>query len=360
MELQITGPFNQLSTEDLEVLDDVAQTFCEAVDIVLKTNFKSQKRDASHLDSATRSTAARVEEPTKNQKIAAVFCRQWLAAVLSELTHHLAEAGSDRFNHEAAANIASPRMLEEGADASGTDDIGLCIENARICGNGQIEVNYELDPSQVPQHLKPKLKAQELMQLILQGKQTEQELTQKLEHFWLNVPSLLCQYLDREEDEEARGDDENRDEQPAAADHTDAHEGSDAEAAGDVNNEESQTTQQLQQQQSSEPATAVQAAEEEEMDGQVPFDEEAIELLENIARGFANPLAPEHVPGEDVQQKLAQIAERSKELGVHGMDTYIALYNKVNKEIANVKKMAKFFAKLATDVSRSRGQIDTM
>ncbi|GBE61693.1 hypothetical protein BOVATA_031860 [Babesia ovata] len=358
MELQITGPFNQLSTEDLEVMDDVAQTFCEAVDIVLKTNFKSQKRDASHLDSATRSTAARVEEPTKNQKIAAVFCRQWLSAVLSELTHQLAEGGADRFDYEAAANIMSPRMLEEGADPANKDDIGLCIENARICGNGQIEVNYELDPSQVPQHLKPKLKAQELMQLILQGKQTEQELSQKLEQFWQNVPSLLCQYLDRDDDEDGKGDDnDNRNEQLAAADHTDANVGSGEQTAGGMENEESQTTQ---QHLSSGHATTVQGAGEQESDGQLPFDEEAIELLENIARGFANPMATDNVPDETVQQKLAQVAEKAKELGVQGMDTYIALYNKVNKEIANVKKMSKFFSKLATDVSRSRGQMDTM
>ncbi|GIX64601.1 TetR/AcrR family transcriptional regulator [Babesia caballi] len=325
MELQITGPFNRLSTEDLEIIDDVVQSFCDAVDVVLKTNFKSQKRDASHLDSATRSTTGRAEGVTKNQKIAAVFCRQWLAGVVSELTHKLAEDTSARFHDEAAPKMLSPRILEEGADEAAPDDIGVCVENARICGSGQIEVNYDLDPSEVPQHLKPKLKAQELAQLILQGKQTEQDLMQKLERFWRDAPSHLCDYL--QHDEEGAADGEGQcDKADGGTQHSSARDEPEGGSAA--------------QDASAEPV--------------LPLDDQAIQVLEAIASGASDGRAPESGADETIQERLAHLAEKAEELGVQGMDTYIALYNRVNKEITNINRMAKFFSKLATDLAEAQ------
>ncbi|KAK1938474.1 hypothetical protein X943_001552 [Babesia divergens] len=335
MELEISGPFNLLSNEDLEIMDDVVQSFCESIDVILKTNFKSQKRDSTQLGSVSRNPSSKTEGITKNQKLAAIFCRQWLAGVLSELTTKLVDDASDRFNYESASKLMSPHLLEEGADVTSPDDIGVCVENARICGNGQIEVNYEIDPSAVPPHLKPKLKTQELAQLILQGKQTEQDLVQKLERFWSEMPTLLCQHLSQDENgEEADG---------AKAFKTIDD---DLTGASQQKNEDNIATS------SREDFSFAQGAQK------TPLDDHAIEILENVARGSA-PMDEEPL-SVDVQQKLQHLEEKARELGVQGMDTYITLYNKVNKEITNINRMAKFFSKLANDVSPLNDQIEIM
>ncbi|ORM41439.1 uncharacterized protein BXIN_2511 [Babesia sp. Xinjiang] len=341
MELQITGPFNRLSTEDLEILDDVVQSFCEAVDVVLKTNFKSQKKDNQHLESTIRTGTTRPEGITKNQRIAAVFCRQWIAGVVSELTHKLAEDTSDRANYQNIPKITNPEILnEDDEDKNNQEDIGLCVENAQICGSGQIEVNYDLQPNEVPPHLKPKLKAQELTQLILQGKQTEHELMQKLEQFWNDVPSLLCQYLD--EDDEGEQDVEHKTDDMANV----------GDTATNMATDDAQTT-------NKKPADEpIQAQKNSETNTQLPFDNDAIEFLENLARGATEIKDKELAMDEPVQQKLAHLAEKANELGIQGMDTYIALYNKVNREINKINKMAKFFSKMANDITTARSQID--
>ncbi|GFE54560.1 Fnr-like transcriptional activator, putative [Babesia ovis] len=320
MELQITGPFNKLSTEDLEILDDVVQSFCEAVEVVLKTNFKSQNRGAN-ISEGARNLVTGPEGATKNQRIAAVFCRQWIAGVVSELTHKLANDTSERLNY-GSGNLATASILEEADDEDPNgDDIAICVENARICGNGQIEVNYDFDPGDVAPHLKPKLKAQELTQLILQGKQTEYELIQKLERFWSDLPSMLCQYLAMEDDI--------------------------VEEPGDVKQDCSQDV-------TSGGRCAVVTGSSTIDDTHLPIDDESIELLEAIARGDTNTEKSDDDMDDSVQQKLVHLEQKAKELGIQGMDRYIALYNKVNKEITKVNKMAKFFSKFATDLTASR------
>ncbi|KAK1442664.1 hypothetical protein BgAZ_301820 [Babesia gibsoni] len=321
MDVEISGPYNELSTEDLEIMDDVVQSFCEAVDVVLKTNFKSQKRDASHLDSVSRNLGGKTEAATKNQKIAAVFCRHWLAGVLSELTHKLVDDTSDRSYYEDISKRMSPHLLDDSADIPNVDEIGVCVENARICGNGQVEVNYELDPSEVPEQLKPKLKTQELAQLILQGKQTEQDMVQKLENFWCNMPSLLSQHLSRDDGNE--------------------------EAEGGSDNTASAASENI----ASSPRANYSFA--PHMAPSAPIDDVSLEFLEKMAEGI-EPEAHSEIVSYDIQHKLQQLKEKAEELGVKGMDTYISLYNKVNEEVTNINKMAKFFSKLANDFTASQ------
>ncbi|EDO06203.1 hypothetical protein BBOV_II002470 [Babesia bovis T2Bo] len=341
MELQITGPYNKLSTEDLEILDDVVQSFCEAVDVVLKTNFKSQKKDTNQIESISRNLGTRPDGITKNQKIAAVFCRQWIAGVVSELTYKLANDTSERFS-SGNNTIVSAQLFDED---NNSDEVGLCVENARICGNGQIEVDYDYQTKELPPHLKPKLKAQELTQLILQGKQNEYDLMQKLERFWSEVPSLLCQYLTMEND---------TDEDEYNPENATRHSGSPPEQSTNLPQNHTYIPGSIQKQ--------IDNPLDEVGQPKLPIDPDSIQFLEKLAKGdITKKINNDYELDDDesIQQKLEQLEIKAKELGVKGMDKYIALYNKVNKEINKVNKAAKFFAKFATDLT-SNNQIDIM
>lgn len=88
MDLSHRAPLLSESIPDADVLEDVVSSFGHSLDIVLKTNFKPAKTSDSNPASSSESLTSD-SSSTKNQKLAAIFSRQWLSGVLATLSEKL-------------------------------------------------------------------------------------------------------------------------------------------------------------------------------------------------------------------------------------------------------------------------------
>lgn len=299
MEINVSGPVDSLTSADLDIFDDITSSFSESVEDILNKNFSQHKKTESTAKSANPE-----ENTTKNRKLAAIYCRQWLSGVLSILSHKLAQEPAAPLKDNTVPIPSEPEFVEDNLDFQNVEDMGIFVENAKVCGDGQIEVDYDsVKPSDGSQ-FKPKLKAKELMQIILQGKEAEWLLQKKLDGFWKSSPGLLMQLINSEL--EPIKDDE------AAPDNI------------------------------------------EEV---APIDEKSLsflnELLENDHEEFQKNME------EYMTNDLKFLMEYASKFGIVGMDRVAELFNKVKKEITHVNKMARFFSKFAVELN-SENQVEIM
>ncbi|EAN31727.1 hypothetical protein TpMuguga_04g00375 [Theileria parva strain Muguga] len=306
MDLSHRAPLLSESIPDADVLEDVVSSFGHSLDIVLKTNFKPAKTSDSNPASSSESLTSD-SSSTKNQKLAAIFSRQWLSGVLATLSEKLSEDSHGTDRTDPIPVPSEPQFVDDDMDIQNIDDLGVYVENAKVCGNGQIEVNYDLLESESVSQTRPKLKAQQLMQLILQGKNTEWSLQKKLEYFWKTSPGLLLHLLSNEESSETVKDFDN------------------------VVNEEKHET--------------------------VSVDEESMEFLNNLF----NKHGQDDVG--DLEEYLVNnpkvLVDEANKLGLVGVDRLVELFNKLKKEVVHVNKMSKFFTKLVLDLETNHTNSST-
>ncbi|KAK2198297.1 hypothetical protein BdWA1_001308 [Babesia duncani] len=309
MDLNINGPFNELQPEHLNVLDDVVKSFSESLDSVLRTNFKPQKRPPGQAN-ATASNAPITTDAsiTKNQRLAAVFCRQWLTGALNELTRIFAQEEYEASEFDTCAMTNDSHLVN--VPELSNPDLGVYVENARICGNGQIEVNYDISEPVSRNSNSSKLKAQELMQLLYQGKETEFNLEQKLVSFWRNSPQLIMQLV--KQDPEYLSPQECND-----------------------------TPQES-----------------------LNVDFQAIEELDKLINNKESTGSTGNsISGDDdISRNLELLKQQANDMDLVGVNELVKLYRKLKKEIAHVSKMAAFFSNFVNDLAQDsvNNQIDIM
>ncbi|BAM42195.1 conserved hypothetical protein [Theileria orientalis strain Shintoku] len=296
--------FASQSTSYTEAIDDVVSSFGESLDSVIKNNFEQAKKGEAASESSDKPVKTD-SSSTKNQKLAAIFCRQWLSGVLRTMLQKLSE-NPDTASADISIPVPSePQFVDDQLDIQDVDELGVCVENAKVCDNRQIEVNYDFNQGDLSKQVKPRLKAQQLMKLILQGKDTEWSLQKKLEDFWKTSPGLLLELINEKI--------------PLDLDELDA---------GQVD-----------------PAAQT-----------VSLDEESMEFLSSLLDNPNDDMA-------NLEEYLANnpkmLLDQADKLGIVGVDRLIELFNKLKKEIAHVNKMAKFFSKFAVELNSS-SQVEIM
>ncbi|AFZ81193.1 hypothetical protein BEWA_006020 [Theileria equi strain WA] len=300
MEIKVSGPVDSLTSADLEIFDDITSSFSESVEDVLNKNFSQQKKTEVASENPNPE-----ENTTKNKKLAAIYCRQWLSGVLSILSHKLAQEPATPLKNATMPIPSEPEFVEDNLDFQGVEDMGIFVDNAKVCGDGQIEVDYDSVKPTDNSQFKPKLKAKELMQIILQGKEAEWLLHKKLEGFWKSSPGLLMQLINSEL--EPINDDE------AAPDN---------------------------------------------MEEVTSIDEKSLSFLNELLENDREEL------NKNMEEYMANdpklLIDYASSLGIVGMDRLVELFNKVKKEITHVNKMARFFSKFAIELNSPRNQVEIM
>uniref|UniRef100_A0A3B0MX49 Uncharacterized protein n=1 Tax=Theileria annulata TaxID=5874 RepID=A0A3B0MX49_THEAN len=306
MDLSHRTPLLSESIPDIDVLEHVVSSFGHSLDVVIKTNFKPAKTNDDNAPSSSEAVSSD-SSSTKNQKLAAIFSRQWLSGVLATLSQKLSEDSHTTDRTDTIPVPSEPQFVDDDMDIQNIDELGVYVENAKVCGNGQIEVNYDLLETESVSQTRPKLKAQQLMQLILQGKNTEWSLQKKLENFWKTSPGLLLHVLSNEESSELAKDLDN------------------------VRSEEKRET--------------------------VSVDDESMEILNNLFNKH------EQEDSGDLEEYLVNnpkvLVDVGNKLGLVGVDRLVELFNKLKKEVVHVNKMAKFFTKLVLDLENNHTNSST-